>query len=138
MKDAGGVSPDFGVFFIGSAVIEEVELDHLHPLEFEIEQRSRDPSFIRSDPRGISEQGHLRFRATRRVVISPIDPQTRSFPDGLFAATVVRRLFRHLSKESFAPVGGDIEIKRRTTGGCKEEGSQQYRSGQCVHWTHHF
>src|SRR6185503_13401624 len=85
MEDAGRVSHDFGIFFIGATVVEEVELDHLHALQLQIQERPRDPTSICTEhgniPKKCSNARHLRIGVARRPIISPIDPRAWPLTD---------------------------------------------------------
>ena len=80
VKDAGRISQELGVSLIGSTIVEQVELDHFHPLEFQIEERTSDPASV---PAEIAEQRaearHFRIGVTGGPIIPPVDPWERSF-----------------------------------------------------------
>src|SRR5688572_14273964 len=141
VKDAGRVSQELGISLIGSTVIEEVELDHFHPLEFQIEERTSDPTSV---PAEIAEERaearHFRIGVTGGPIVPPVHPGEGSFLQGSLAATTASRIFSNLAEKSFASVGRHVSwsardvceagaqlfgIKGTATGDSKQKGSEQ-------------
>jgi hypothetical protein len=150
VKDAGRVSQELGVCLIGATVVEQVELDHFHSLEFQIEERTSDPASV---PAEIAEQRaetrHFRISVTGGPIIPPVDPWAQSFLQGSLAATTACRIFPNLAEKSFAAVGRHVSwsardvceagaqlfwIKGSATGNGKQKGGQHKRRGQRVHF----